>query len=612
MGWSSLIFLQRHARPPLALGVLVIAVCVAGETALATALSKVTPVQSLDVVYLIGVLLVSSLWGLGLGLATAVASTVAFDLFLTAPAWSLRPTTSEFLAILLIFAAIACLAFFVSALRRMLALETQARRDSDLTAYLARRLLDAPDLTTAMRAIGQGLTDALNVSSALIEPGDVPAGTGRRTFPLRGADMRATLSVPTDLPKPTFERLRDRVVPSLEVLLRAAGEREKAADALRAGRDELQKTVEEQAALRRLATLVARNAPPAQAFDAVAREMAQVLGVRHTVIARYEPDGTSIVMAGRGRYARFAELGSRWPLEEGTVPYVVWHRKAPERIGAFDATGPVATRLRESGLVSAVGCPIMVGPHMWGVAIVASSTPEPFPPGTERRMLNFTEIAAAAIVNAQNHADLLASRARVVAASDEARRRIERDLHDGTQQNLVSIGLELRAIEASVPPGLQELRERLAESTRAVEIALAEVQEISRGLHPALLAKGGLRTALAALARRSVVPADITVSAEHRLPDPVQVTLYYIVSESLTNAAKHAGATSVRVDLTTSGTLVRLSIHDNGIGGADPASGSGLAGLIDRVEALGGTIRLDSPAGGGTTLLAEIPHENVH
>jgi signal transduction histidine kinase len=271
----------------------------------------------------------------------------------------------------------------------------------------------------------------------------------------------------------------------------------------------------------------------------------------------------------------------------------------------------LCSRLRDRGVFSSVGCPIMVGRELWGVAIASSSTPEPLPDDTEERMLEFTELAATAIENAQTHSDLIASRARVVTATDETRRRIERNLHHGTQQNLVSIGLEIRAIKSVIPPELDQIRHQLSVTARAVDGVVTELQEISRGLHPALVARGGLTPALSILARRSPVPVELTVPAECRLPERLEVTVYYIVSEALMNAAKHAHASTVRVELDLCEAVIRLSIRDDGIGGADPAGGIGLASLTDRVNALCGRMEIVSPVGRGTTLRAEIPRETA-
>ncbi|MFC7645002.1 sensor histidine kinase [Streptosporangium lutulentum] len=223
-------------------------------------------------------------------------------------------------------------------------------------------------------------------------------------------------------------------------------------------------------------------------------------------------------------------------------------------------------------------------------------------------MTDFTELVATAVANAEGRAELTASRARVVAAADETRRRIERDLHDGTQQRLVTLGLELRAAEAAAPPGLEKLRQQLSHTAQGLAGAAEDLQEISRGIHPAVLSRGGLGPALKTLARRSVVPVELNVVADRRLAERIEVAAYYVVSEALTNAAKHAHASVVSVDLDVGEGNLRLSICDDGVGGANPAEGSGLIGLRDRVEALGGRLEITSPVEGGTALFVRIPN----
>ena len=230
-----------------------------------------------------------------------------------------------------------------------------------------------------------------------------------------------------------------------------------------------------------------------------------------------------------------------------------------------------------------------------------------FPAETESQMAEFTELVATAIANAENQAELRASRARIVAASDLTRRRIERDLHDGVQQRLVSLSLGLRAATSDIPSGLGEVEEGLEQVASGLGGVLEDLREVSRGIHPAILAEGGLGPALTTLAKRSPIPVELDVQAEGRLPEPVEVTAYYVVSEALTNAAKHAQASNVQVTLDVRGCMLRIAVHDNGIGGADPARGSGLLGLKDRAEAIGGTILVESRHEAGTSLVAELP-----
>jgi signal transduction histidine kinase len=271
-----------------------------------------------------------------------------------------------------------------------------------------------------------------------------------------------------------------------------------------------------------------------------------------------------------------------------------------------DSTEGIPAVIRDLGIRSCVGVPIMVEGALWGV-ISIGTVRERFPDDTERRLEAFTELVATAILNAETRSELTASRARIVAASDETRRRIERDLHDGTQQRLVSLGLALRAAEAKVPHELGEVRAELSSTASGLADAVEDLQEISRGIHPAILSRGGLAPALETLAGRAAVPVQLETRIHCRLPESVEVAAYYVVSEALTNAAKHAHASAVQVELMTEDSIVELAIRDDGVGGADPAGGSGLVGLRDRVEALGGTLEIASTPGLGTSLLARIP-----
>jgi signal transduction histidine kinase len=373
----------------------------------------------------------------------------------------------------------------------------------------------------------------------------------------------------------------------------------------------LARLAEEQAALRRVATLVARGAAPEEVFAAVTEEFARLGPVDAAAMARFEPDGTFIYVASWGRAVDFAPVGSRWTLDGNNVATAVFETGRSARVESqAGATGSIADLAREVGVRSLVVAPIVVEGRLWGQMGAGSTLEEPLPPDAEPRLASFTELVATAIANADNRAQLMASRARIVAAGDETRRRIERDLHDGTQQQLVSLMLELRAVQAAVPAQLGELGSGLGHIAEGLAGVFDRVREISHGIHPAILSERGLRPALMALARRSAVPVELDLRAGRRLPGPVEVAAYYAVSEALANAAKHAQASVVQVELDMPGTIVRLAVRDDGAGGADPARGSGLAGLRDRIEALGGTLEVTSPAGGGTTLLIEIPAES--
>jgi signal transduction histidine kinase len=274
-----------------------------------------------------------------------------------------------------------------------------------------------------------------------------------------------------------------------------------------------------------------------------------------------------------------------------------------------NAPGSVAARMRDLGLRTAVGAPIVVDGRLWGAAIVGWSRPEPLPSDTEARVGDFADLVATAIANAESHAQLTASRARIVAAADDARRRIERDLHDGAQQRLVSLGLALRTAEAKVLPEQQALREQISDIVSGLAGVSKDLQEISRGIHPAILSKGGLGPALKALALRSAVPVQLDLAVDPGLPESAEVAAYYVVAEALTNAAKHARASVVNVRVEAEDANLHLCIRDDGIGGADSRNGSGLIGLTDRVEALGGQMDVSSPPGSGTSLLVTIPIE---
>jgi signal transduction histidine kinase len=245
--------------------------------------------------------------------------------------------------------------------------------------------------------------------------------------------------------------------------------------------------------------------------------------------------------------------------------------------------------------------------RLWGAMIVGSA--DELPVDADDRLEKFTELLATAIANAESRSELAASRRRIVAASDEARRRIERDLHDGTQQRLVSLGLAVRIAEADVPADRADLRAELSRIAAGLADAAAELQELSRGIHPAILSERGLGSALRTLARRSAVRVDLDVTTNARYPEPVEIAAYYVASEALANAMKHAQASRIEISLTARPDGLLLSIRDDGIGGADPARGSGLAGLTDRVEALGGSIQLHGAAGAGTHITVDLPLE---
>jgi signal transduction histidine kinase len=380
----------------------------------------------------------------------------------------------------------------------------------------------------------------------------------------------------------------------------------RAAEAGRAA-DQVSELAQRQAALRRVATLVARGVAPSEVLAAVAEEVAHALQACNAALFRYLDDGSGEFVAAHDEPgSKKMPVGARLTLEGDNIAAMVLRTGETARMDSHDhAAGSAAALIRELGLRSGVGAPIIVDGRLWGAAIVGSSRPEPFAPDTEERLADFAELVATAIANAEARGELMASRARIVAAGDEARRRIERDLHDGAQQRLVTLGLRIRSLQASLPSDC-DLEHEIADIGSGLAVASEELRQISHGIHPAVLTKG-LYTTLRALRRRATMPVDLTVNVERRLPESVEVAVYYIVAEALTNAAKHAHASRVSVSVDANDTGVRLSVADNGIGGADPRGGSGLIGLKDRVEALGGQMDISSSDHQGTTLIADIP-----
>jgi PAS domain S-box-containing protein len=361
----------------------------------------------------------------------------------------------------------------------------------------------------------------------------------------------------------------------------------------------------EQAALRRVATLVAQGRSANDVFSSAVSELQAVVGADATAVVRYESDGAVTLLAAAGTSG--FDSGHRMRMDGFSVSTEVRRTRATVRIDDYSNTsGAAAEQLRASGVRSGVGAPIIVESRLWGVMVGAWKAGAP-PADVEDRVEQFTDLVATAIANAESRAQLMASRARIVATADDTRRRIERDLHDGAQQRLVALALRLRALEASIPPGEEAIEQDVAEVAAGIDGVLDDLREASRGLHPVILSRGGLKPALKTLARRSPVPVELDVQTEVRLPASVEVAAYYVVAETLTNTAKHAHASVVHVAAEALDGSLRVSVRDDGVGGADPTRGSGLVGLADRVEALGGTLCMESPPGGGTSLRIELP-----
>jgi len=367
---------------------------------------------------------------------------------------------------------------------------------------------------------------------------------------------------------------------------------------------ELRRLAAEQAALRRVATAVAASTEPRHIFAVVTEEVARLLGAQSSNMVRFNENLTATVVAGWSEGdVRNVPVGDTVRLDGDTASARVFRTRAPARVDSYDVLGgELAANLRQLGFRCGVAAPIFLGGQMWGAVIVSSVEPEPFPAGAEQRIADFAELAAQALANANARAELAASSARIVQAGDAERRRLERNLHDGAQQRLVSLALMLR-MAARRHPGDVDL-ERAAEE---LAHALQELRELARGIHPAVLTERGLEPAVRALADRTPVPVELQVAMGERLPGPVEAAAYYVVAEALTNVAKYAAASVVRVRLERTDGAALIEVADDGGGGADPRGGSGLRGLADRVEALGGRLVVESPSGTGTTLRAELP-----
>jgi PAS domain S-box-containing protein len=374
---------------------------------------------------------------------------------------------------------------------------------------------------------------------------------------------------------------------------------------------EVGRLAQEQRALRRVATLVASEASPERVFTAVSEECARVLEVNASAVFRFEGDDTATIV---GRHSRAGanddafKLGMRLPAREDSGIGQVLRTGAPARIHDYkERPGEIADSMRLMSYRSSVSAPIVVAGILWGAVGIASA--EPLPADTEARLGAFCQLVSLAVASAQARADLSASRARLVKAGDEQRRKLERNLHDGAQQRLVSLALTIRLarrqLESGPPDAAATSLERAA---KELDLALEELRELARGLHPAALTEQGLGPALANVAQR--LPFEVEVNApSQRLPENIEATAYYIAAEALTNVAKHAQATKAKVELTLSDDVLKFEITDDGRGGADPSGGSGILGLRDRAEAVGGTLFVISPPGKGTLVTAQLPLE---
>ncbi|MDX6594133.1 MAG: hypothetical protein QOJ13_3329 [Gaiellales bacterium] len=371
---------------------------------------------------------------------------------------------------------------------------------------------------------------------------------------------------------------------------------------------ELSARIDEQSALRRVATAVAEQRPLEDIADCVTHEVAALFGANGAALTRWEGPNQAMVLSDWTPAGAPGLATGIIDLRGDSAMARTYRTGAPARIDSYAALeqSTVADYILEIGAYGAVAAPISVNGHPWGCVAIATSEEYPFPASTEERLSEFAELVAQAIANSEAQRDLKASRARIVHAADEARRRIERDLHDGAQQRLVGLALSLRLARNAVEDP-DATRESLEACAAELTLALEELRELARGIHPALLTDGGLSPALEAIANRSTVPVDLDDSLDGRLTAPQEAALYFTASEAVANVAKYAAATSIRVRVWKDDREVAIEVQDDGVGGADSSQGSGLRGLADRVEALGGRLNVTSPTGKGTRLLAVLP-----
>ena len=371
--------------------------------------------------------------------------------------------------------------------------------------------------------------------------------------------------------------------------------------------DRALRLAEEQAALRRVATLVASQPEPRQVFQAVAEEAGRLLGAGTGVTVRFEPEGGVIVGRWNARERPGFGVGTVVPYSDPDVSVFVVSQHGGRIEDYTDVPGEAARITREAGFLSSVVASIVVGGRTWGALFVFSEEPRHFGEDAERRLADFTELVALALESAEAHEQLRASRQRIVEAGVAERRRLERNLHDGAQQRLVTLSLQLRLAQRRARDDPAATAQLLGSIGDELTQALEELRELAHGLHPAVLTDFGLRPALESLATRAPFRVDVAGAPAGRLPDAVEAAAYYVVAESLTNAAKHADASLARVEVVAADGTVTVEIEDDGRGGADLTGGSGIRGLADRVEALGGSLEVRSPIDGGTLVRAEIP-----
>jgi signal transduction histidine kinase len=388
--------------------------------------------------------------------------------------------------------------------------------------------------------------------------------------------------------------------------LRAAEARTRAREAEEAQAAQ-RRLADEHAALRRVATLVARGVPTPEIFEGVTREVGLHCDADLARMERFEPDGSVTGIAAWARKGRKQlAVGRRFALEGASIAVQVRETGRPARVDSFaDATGPIAREAQSLGIRASVGCPIRADGRVWGVIAASTTRTEPFPPDTESRIADFTELVATAISNAEARADLVASRERLLTAGDEARRRVVRDLHDGAQRRFVHAILTLEMALSMLPNEVEGATELVTEALEHARAAHRDLRELAHGLLPEVLTRGGLAAGLESIVEGLRVPVQLSVPKD-RFPSPIESSAYFIVAEALTNMAKHSGAQRASVGVKVQDGALRIDVCDDGVGGARP-DGRGLLGLRDRVVTLGGDLEVDSPPAAGTRIAVRLP-----
>jgi signal transduction histidine kinase len=632
---------------------------VAAITAVIALLDPGVPALGLGVLYLFAVVPFAVVSGVWAAAAVALASMAAFLYFFLPPLHSLDPGTAEQREIVLAFLVTALLVSHLAAraqrearrstrladeqaaLRRVATLVARGVPPTEVFAAVANeagRVFPVEnvgvaryesDATMTTVGISPGFADAFpiggrwalggnNVSTAVFETGrsaridayaDASGGLGAA---MRARGITSAVGAPILVEGRlwgllTLASTAQPLPADTEARLASFAELVATGIANTEARAEVGRLLAQQAALRRVATLVAQAAAPPEVFEMVTREVGILSGADLARMERYESGDSVIGVAGwsSGEVPELA-VGTRFSLEGASIAAMVHEASGPVRVDSFaDARGPIAEEAQGLGIRSSVGCPIVVDGSLWGVIAASSKSATPFPPDTESQMAEFTELVATAISNAEARAEVAASRARIVAATDRERRRVVRDLHDGAQQRLVHTVITLKLAQQAVGNEAEDIPTLLTQALDSAQQANVELRELVHGILPSALTQGGLRAGVDALASRMPMPVEVDVPVD-KLPTTVEATAYFVVAEALTNVAKHARANHAEVTARIEDGTLGIQVRDDGVGGAR-RDGSGLIGLSDRLASLNGELRVESPAEGGTVVAVAIP-----